>query len=177
MCLGLAAQEEGILTLVHTDCWTGGCPATCLARLLRWAGLTAQCRRSPTHCRDGHRRWRRITERPVRGTTTGESPDEGLEMTRRRRCKSGFAARICSRQESVKAGVPVTWAEKSGNLLLDLFNSPERFQDRRHEPGWCGGLCILLPGEEERKEQQRNVEDEACSGPERGCNARGRSRA
>ena len=56
MCLGLAAQEEGILTLVHTDCWTGGCPATCLAKLDLCAGLTAQWRRSPTHCREGHRR-------------------------------------------------------------------------------------------------------------------------
>ena len=177
MCLGLAAHEEGILTLVQTDCWTGGWPATCLARLLRWAGLTAQCRRSPTHCRNGQRRWRRITERPVRGTTTGESPDEGLEMTRRRRCKSGLVDRICSRQESVKAGVPVTWSEKSKDIVLDVFNSPERFQDRRHEPGWYGGLCILLPGEEGQKEQQPNVADVACLGPERGCSAPGRSRA
>ena len=108
MCLGLAAQEEGILTLVHTDCWTGGCPATCLAKLDLCAGLTAQWRRSPTHCRDGHRLWRRITERPVKGTTTGESPEEGFDMTRRRRWSRGFVARICSRQESVSAGVPVT---------------------------------------------------------------------
>ena len=108
MCLGLAAQEEGILTLVQTDCWMGGCPATCLARLVRWAGLTAQCRRSPTHWREGQRRWRRITDLPVSGTTTGESPEDGLEMTKRRRCKRGLVDRICSRQESVRAGVPVT---------------------------------------------------------------------
>ena len=112
MCLGRARQEEGILTLVHTACCTAGLPATCEAREDLWGGLTAQCLRSPTHWSRGHFRWRRRTDLAVRGTTMGESPVPGLEMTSLRRWTRGFLTKISSRQLSVMAGVPVTWGGK-----------------------------------------------------------------
>ena len=88
------------------------------------------------------------------------------------------------RQDLLQTGVGQGWCschlvrERSRiTFNLKLFDSPERFQDRRHEPGWYGGLCILWPGEEEQKEQQQNVGDVGCLGPETGCSAPGRSRA
>ena len=127
VCRGRARQEEGILTFVHTACCTPGLPwlpglpglpelpelpelpTTWLAREDLCGGLTAQCLRSPTHWSRGHLWWRRRTDLAVRGTTMGESPVPGLEMTSLRRRSRGFLLRISSRQLSVRAGVPVTW--------------------------------------------------------------------
>lgn len=92
-------------------CWVALLPllqATCLARLPLWAGETAQCLRSPRHCRLGHFWWRSRTLLAVRGTTTMDSWAEGLEMTRRRRRERGLVARMVERQESVRLAVPVT---------------------------------------------------------------------
>lgn len=88
------------------------------------------------------------------------------------------------RQDLLQAGVGQGWCschlvrERSRiTFKLDLLSSPERFQDRRHERGWYGGLCILWRGEEEQKEQQPNVGAVGCLGLEMGCSAPGKSTA